>query len=183
MAGRKRWIWLGIAIGIILLSLWGLWGEGTASKLLPEKKEIKKKTVTVSESSEGEPEAMKAVKRYDASLYVRSKPIKDPFHGEAIAKEAKTEKEAKVSASKESARKVAKASSSQEPVKKKETAMYPKLQGIMAFGNKKRAVIEWNGESYTVGEGEQVGLWTVSGIEKRTVTLTGSPGTLTLSTR
>ncbi len=183
MAGRKRWIWLGIAIGIILLSLWGLWGEGTASKLLPEKKEIKKKTVTVSESSEEEPEAMKAVKRYDASLHVRSKPIKDPFHAEAIAKEAKAEKEVKVSTAEKTVKKSTKKNSSYEPVKKKETAMYPKLQGIMAFGDKKRAVIEWNGESYTVGEGEQVGLWTVSGIEKRTVTLTGSPGTLTLSTR
>lgn len=183
MAERKRWIWLGIAIGIILLSLWGLWGEGTASKLLPEKKEIKKKTVTVSESSEEEPEAMKPVKRYDASLHIRSKPIKDPFHAEAIAKEAKAEKAAKATPSVIAPKKLVEPSSSRDSVKKKETTMYPKLQGIMSFGNKKRAVMEWQGESYTVGEGEQVGLWTVSGIEKRTVTLTGSPGTLTLSTR
>ena len=183
MAGRKRWIWLGVAIVMVLLSLWGLWGEGTASKLLPEKKEVPRKSVAVSEVQEEEPSAMKAVKRYDASLHVRSKPIKDPFHAEAIAKEAKATKVSNVSAESRAAKKSAVTSSAVEPIKEKETAMYPKLQGIMSYGNKKRAVIQWNGESYTVGEGEQVGLWTVSGIEKRTVTLTGSPGTLTLSTR
>ena len=183
MAGRKRWIGLGIAILMVLLSLWGLWGEGTASKLLPEKKEIQRKPVAVSEVSTEEPSTMKPVKRYDASLHVRSKPIKDPFHAEVIAKEAKAEKVAQSVSGVIVSKKPAEPSSSRELVKKKETTMYPKLQGIMSFGNKKRAVMEWQGESYTVGEGEQVGLWTVSGIEKRTVTLTGSPGTLTLSTR
>lgn len=55
--------------------------------------------------------------------------------------------------------------------------------GVMSFGSEKRAVIEVHGVTYTVKEGEQAGLWNVSSIQGKTVTLAGASGVFTLSTR
>ncbi len=191
MGERKHWIWIAAGLLTILLILWGYWGEWTAAKVFPEKKEIQREVASnptsssKSFSTEVDTDTERgAVKKYDAARYVRSKPLKDPFHAEAIAKATQAEKEKIASDKSVAASQVPSASTHKSEKKQKERKDdYPKLQGIMEFGSQKRAIIEWNGESYIVGEGEQVGLWTVSGIEKRTVTLTGAPGTLTISTR
>ncbi len=179
----KSWTWPLVCAALLLLSLWGFWGEGTASKLLPEKEaataSTKKvpvqetKDITIEEIGDDKP-----VKRYDASLYVRAKPLQDPFHMEAIKKANQQKKEEVIETSKASAKtKVAPA---------RETPSYasePTLRGIMAFGSEKRAIIECQGQSMTVREGESAGPWKVSSIGEKTVTLAGASGVIELSTR
>lgn len=180
MAETKRWIWPASGILTVVLILWGLWGEGTASKLFPEK-EATPATTTISTSSPkpqvvgpGEEESKQ---RYDATLHRRGKPLPDPFHSEAIAKEREAKKEVPKESPSSAASLVV------VPKENRKQNAYPVLQGVMQLGEKKRAVISWNGESYTAGEGEQVGIWTISAIQGKTVRLIGPPGTLELSTR
>ena len=179
----KSWTWPLVCAALLLLSLWGFWGEGTASKLLPEKEApaVSTKKAPVPKTEEvtiEEIEGDKPVKRYDASLYVRAKPLQDPFHMDAI-KEANQQKKEEVK------------ETSKTPAKKKvapagETLSYasePTLRGIMAFGSEKRAIIECQGQSMTVREGESAGPWKVSSIGEKTVTLAGASGVIELSTR
>ncbi len=177
----KKWtIFLAAAV-VLLLSLWGFWGEGTASKLFPEKEigasqgAAQPSLDTKVEEPMGEEEG--PVKRYDAALHVRAKPLKDPFHMEAIRKEEKP----KVSATKSAPS--APAAKKQAGEKEISYPVSPLCRGIMAFGSEKRAIIEYRGESMTVKEGERAGPWKVSSIEEKKVTLTGASGTVELSTR
>ncbi len=176
----KSWTWPLACAALLLLSLWGFWGEGTASKLLPEKAETvsstkpkpvaEKESVTLEDIDEEKP-----VKRYDATLHVRAKPLPDPFHLEAIQK-AKQPKVVETTTKAPAQKKAAAA---------KETPAYasePTLRGIMAFGSEKRAIIEYQGQSMTMREGESRGPWKVSSIGEKTVTLTGSSGVIELST-
>ncbi len=173
-----------VCAALLLLSFWGFWGEGTASKLLPEKeattfsekktpaKETIEESVSLEDIEEGKP-----VKRYDASLHVRAKPLQDPFHVEAIKKANQQKKaEGKESAKAPTAKKAA---AKAEP----SYAAEPTLRGIMAFGSEKRAIIECQGQSMTVREGESAGPWKVSSIGEKTVTLAGASGVIELSTR
>lgn len=179
----KSWTWPLLCAALLLLSLWGFWGEGTASKLLPEKEKatVSTKPAPVEETgtvSIEEIEGDKPVKRYDASLHVRAKPLQDPFHMEAI-KKANQQK-------KEEIKETPKASTRKKVAPAKETASYasePTLRGIMAFGSEKRAIIECQGQSMTVREGESAGPWKVSSIGEKTVTLAGTSGVIELSTR
>lgn len=167
----KRWMWPVIGVVMGLLVLWGLWGEGTASKLFPETGELKAVSSTKPVSSQDDD--LSVSKKYDASLHDRGKSLSDPFHGDAITKEKKTKSPAVLPADTVVADRKA------EP----KAASYPKLIGVISLGTKRRALVEWQGESHSVAEGEQVGLWTVSHIEEKTVVLIGPSGTLTLSTR
>ena len=183
MVETKRWVWPAIGVVTGLLILWGLWGEGTASKLFPEPDEPKVTTIASSVSSSSHAssrseEEVSIAKKYDASLHDRGKPLPDPFHSDAIEKEKKSKALASTASSVPETVGTGKKTTS----KKKDTA-YPKLLGVMSLGPKRRALVEWQGESHSVVEGEQVGIWTVSRIEEKTAVLIGPPGTLTLSTR
>ncbi len=175
----KSWTWPLLCAVLLLLSFWGFWGEGTASKLFPEKE---KATVSIKPAPAEEIETVsieeiegdKPIKRYDASLHVRTKPLQDPFHMEAIKKANQVKKEETKETPK---KKVA-------PAKEMPSyASEPTLRGIMAFGSEKRAIIECQGQSMTVREGESAGPWKVSSIGEKTVTLAGASGVIELSTR
>ena len=184
MAETKRWMWPGAGVLTLLLIVWGLWGEGTASKLFPEKEAASSAIAAPPSSMQaqvvetGEEESRQ---RYDASLHRRGKPLTDPFHSEAVSKASERGKEKSPVVSL-MVRESASASTTKESKQEKRSA-YPILLGVMQLGEKKRAVIAWNGENYTAGEGEQVGIWKISAIEGKTVRLIGPPGTLELSTR
>lgn len=176
----KSWTWPLVCAALLLLSLWGFWGEGTASKLLPEKE----KTVSSAKSqvatekgsaSFEEIDENKPVKRYDATLHVRAKPLPDPFHMEAIQK-AKQPKAVETTTKAPTVKKAA--TTKEAPI----YAAEPTLRGVMAFGSEKRAIIEYQGQSMTMREGESRGPWKVSSIGEKTVTLTGSSGVIELST-
>ncbi len=183
----KSWTWPLVCAALLLLSLWGFWGEGTASKLLPEKEEpavSARKVPSVPSSQETdvvslvEIEEDKPVKRYDAALHVRAKPLRDPFHMEAIQKAKQPQAaEGKAAVKAPAAKKEAGASEAPS------YASEPTLRGIMAFGSEKRAIIECQGQSMTVREGENAGPWKVSSIGEKTVTLAGASGVIELSTR
>ena len=190
MGETKRWIWPLGGVLVLLLTIWGWWGEGSASKLLPEPTHAPKAPTSFSQpvSSTGSLESL-SLQKYDAAIHVRSQPLKDPFHGAAVTHRGHEEG---ALISKEEGAKGKEHSAPSTPIKetrrdqeqiKPSVDRLPKLQGVMSFGQKKRAVVEWNGSSYTVGEGEQVGLWTVSAINGKTVTLTAASGNVLLSTR
>lgn len=85
MEARKKWaLPLGLA-SVVLLILWGALGVGTASKLFPEKPKAMP-SVTASEGSSSFLALSQEESRrvYDASSYVRGKPLADPFHMEAM---------------------------------------------------------------------------------------------------
>lgn len=183
MEARKKWaLPLGLA-SVVLLILWGALGVGTASKLFPEKPKAMP-SVTASEGSSSFSALSQEESRrvYDASSYVRGKPLADPFHMEAM-----TEKAIPVETAGTSLPAVAPRMAHSSAGAAKENRPYvsdvPRLMGVMSFGSEKRAVIEVHGVTYTVKEGEQAGLWNVSSIQGKTVTLASASGVLTISTR
>lgn len=183
MEGRKKWaLPLGLA-GVVLLILWGALGVGTASKLFPEKpKELPSVTAPAGDSSFSALPQEESRRVYDASSYVRGKPLADPFHMEAMTEKAIPVETAGASLPAVAPRKVNSSAGAA-----KENRPYasdvPRLMGVMSFGSEKRAVIEVHGVTYTVKEGEQAGLWNVSSIQGKTVTLASASGVLTISTR
>ena len=183
MEARKKWaLPLGLA-GVVLLILWGALGVGTASKLFPEKpKAMPSVTAPAGASSFSALPQEESRRVYDASSYVRGKPLADPFHMEAM-----TETEMPVETAGVSLPAVAPRMAHSSTGAAKENRPYasdvPRLMGVMSFGSEKRAVIEVHGVTYTVKEGEQAGLWNVSSIQGKTVTLASASGVLTISTR
>ena len=171
----KKWaLPLGLAL-VALLILWGSLGMGTASKLFPEKPKAMP-SVTASEGASSSSMLPQEESRrvYDASSYIRGKPLADPFHMEAMTEKTMPVETAGVSLP-------SSAGSAKE--KRSYASDVPRLMGVMSFGSEKRAVIEVHGVTYTVKEGEQAGLWNVSSIQGKTVTLAGASGVFTLSTR
>ena len=118
----------------------------------------------------------------DASSHIRGKPLADPFHMEAMTEKAMPVETAGVSLP-SSASRTANSSAGSAKEKRSYASDVPRLMGVMSFGSEKRAVIEVHGVTYTVKEGEQAGLWNVSSIQGKTVTLAGASGVFTLSTR
>lgn len=175
----KKWaLPLGLAL-VALLILWGSLGMGTASKLFPEKP----KAMPPVTASEGVMIPQKESRRvYDASSYIRGKPLADPFHMEAMTEKAMPVETAGVSLP-SSAPRTVNSSAGTAKEKRSYASDVPRLMGVMSFGSEKRAVIEVHGVTYTVKEGEQAGLWNVSSIQGKTVTLAGASGVFTLSTR
>ena len=93
MAVKNKWAILFAGIAGIL-SVWGYWGGGTAAGLLPEKNKNIEVSSASGEASDGFSEGRMdggSRKVYDAALYRREGPMKDPFHVagiEAVAAEA-----------------------------------------------------------------------------------------------
>ena len=184
----KKWaLPLGLAL-VALLILWGSLGMGTASKLFPEKtKAMPPVTGADQTASEGASSSSmlpqeESRRVYDASSYIRGKPLADPFHMEAMTEKAMPVETAGVSLP-SSAPCTANSSAGSAKEKRSYASDVPRLMGVMSFGSEKRAVIEVHGVTYTVKEGEQAGLWNVSSIQGKTVTLAGASGIFTLSTR
>lgn len=85
----KKWaLPLGLAL-VALLILWGSLGMGTASKLFPEKpKAMPPVTASEGASSSSMLPQEESRRVYDASSYIRGKPLADPFHMEAMTEKA-----------------------------------------------------------------------------------------------
>lgn len=179
----KKWaLPLGLAL-VVLLILWGSLGMGTASKLFPEKpKAMPPVTASEGASSSSMLPPEESHRIYDASSYIRGKPLADPFHMEAMMGKGMPVGNAGVSLP-ASLPHTANSSAGSAKEKRSHASDVPRLMGVMSFGSEKRAVIETHGVTYTVKEGEQAGLWSVSSIQGKTVTLAGASGVLTLSTR
>lgn len=187
MGRWNKWTFPLLGAGVVLLSLWGWWGVGTASQLFPEKREppraAAQKTKPREDKDEGETPEDALVRRYDASTHLRSHPLKDPFHAEAAGKR-------EVSENKEDSAPPAVSSpgTGTSPVRGKRerqkappAVTRPVLKGIMAYGDKRRALVEAGGETYTAAEGEQAGTWTIVHIGDKSVDLAAGPDTLHLS--
>lgn len=178
----KKWaLPLGLVL-VALLILWGSLGMGTASKLFPEKPKAMP-SVSASEGASSSSMLPQEESRrvYDASSHIRGKPLADPFHMEAMTETTMPVETAGVSLP--SVPRTTNSSAGSVKEKRSYASDVPRLIGVMSFGSEKRAVIEVHGVTYTVKEGEQAGLWNVSSIQGKTVTLAGASGVLTLSTR
>jgi hypothetical protein len=170
-----------------ILIIWGFTGEGTARKLLPEKEAAPQQAVSVKESKADFNEESGPVMKYDAARYRRAKPLADPFHAEAIAKAMAQEKKAYSKGI--SGAPAGKASAPGDDrlgkirTAEKKHSDIPVLKGILAYRDDRRAILEIDGMSMVVKEGERAGLWTVSHIGEKNIILTGAQGTLELGTR
>ena len=106
------------------------------------------------------------VKKYDAALYLRGKPLKDPFYA-VRSYDSKRENE----------------EAPQMPAAEGTTGtihLAPVLQGVMEYGGNRRAMLAVNGESVTVRKGDRVGIWSVVSIGEKTVQLSSAAGNLFL---
>lgn len=175
MAIQRRWI---LPLGVLAavgLTLWGLYGVGTAGTLLPEKRAASSPVEVLPEEEDG------LSLKYDAALHRRGRPLQDPFHAEALVTVEK--KKTPPPAVEESTG----APAAEAPgLKKKETSSasgLPVLKGVMAYGSQRRALLEIDGTSIVVKEGERAGPWDVSDIQDRKVTLVSGGNSLTLTVR
>lgn len=175
MAIQRRWILPLGALAAVGLTLWGIYGVGTAGTLLPEKKADASPVEVLSEEEDG------LSLKYDAALHRRGKPLQDPFHAEALVPVEKGKMPPPVVEGR------AEAPAGKAPgLKKKETSSasgFPVLKGVMAYGSQRRALLEIDGTSIVVKEGERAGPWDVSDIQDRKVTLVSGGNILTLTVR
>lgn len=180
MSPLHKWMIPAAGLAVLALTIWGVYGVGTARKNLPEK-ERTPSAVTVSEVPD-EGSSGDAERKYNAALHRRSGPLADPFHMEAIRAAGEKEKISLPSGNtgnvpagkperKVSGQRTDKADYSQ-----------PLLKGILAYKGDRRAILEVNGSTNVVREGERAGIWTVSEIQEKTVVLSSASGTLFLGT-
>lgn len=175
MAMQRRWILPLGALAAVGLTLWGIYGVGTAGTLLPEKRAASSPVEVLPEEEDS------LSLKYDAALHRRGKPLQDPFHADALVPvEKKRTPPPAVEGS-------TGAPAAEAPgLKKKETSSasgLPVLKGVMAYGSQRRALLEIDGTSIVVKEGERAGPWDVSDIQDRKVTLVSGGNSLTLTVR
>lgn len=175
MAIQRRWILPLGALAAVGLTLWGIYGVGTAGTLLPEKRAASSPVEVLPEEEDG------LSLKYDAALHRRGKPLQDPFHADALVPVEKGRPPPPVVEGR------AEAPAGKAPgLKKKETSSasgLPVLKGVMAYGSQRRALLEIDGTSIVVKEGERAGPWDVSDIQDRKVTLVSGGNSLTLTIR
>lgn len=156
----------GLGLALLALSLWGTFRGGTAAELLPEETPA---PAVETEAAPLSPETGGIVMKYDAARYVRTEPLRDPFHLEVLTAE---ETPAAVPRTGASGRKEQAA---------QPEAERPVLKGVLILGDDRRAMMAYGGQTLTVKTGEQVGQWTVSDIEERQVVLSGAAGQAVLT--
>lgn len=175
MAIQRRWILPLGALAAVGLTLWGIYGVGTAGTLLPEKRAASSPVEVLPEEEDG------LSLKYDAALHRRGKPLQDPFHADALVPVEKGRPPLPVVEGREEA-----PAGKAPGLKKKETSSasgLPVLKGVMAYGSQRRALLEIDGTSIVVKEGERAGPWDVSDIQDRKVTLVSGGNSLTLTVR
>ena len=175
MAIQRRWILPLGALAAVGLTLWGIYGVGTAGTLLPEKRAASSPVEVLPEEEDG------LSLKYDAALHRRGKPLQDPFHVDALVPVEKGRPPLPVVEGREEA-----PAGKAPGLKKKETSSasgLPVLKGVMAYGSQRRALLEMDGTSIVVKEGERAGPWDVSDIQDRKVTLVSGGNSLTLTIR
>lgn len=175
MAIQRRWILPLGALAAVGLTLWGIYGVGTAGTLLPEKRAASSPVEVLPEEEDG------LSLKYDAALHRRGKPLQDPFHADALVPVEKGRPPLPVVEGREEA-----PAGKAPGLKKKETSSasgLPILKGVMAYGSQRRALLEIDGTSIVVKEGERAGPWDVSDIQDRKVTLVSGGNSLTLTIR
>ena len=154
----KREMLLAVGIASVILMFWGILGTGNKNRISAQKEQKNVIENKKSLSSAGSYEEASSVKKYDAALYLRAKPLRDPFQAESkYAKQPRKDQK----------------SGKQQPPRKteKEISAIPVLQGIISFNNVYLAMLEIEGKSLTVQRGDRVGEWTVSSIQKKSVDL------------
>lgn len=160
---RRRWIVPVTGAVAAVLTVWGILGVGKASTVIPE--EANGTTpAAVNESEMKFGKISGGVKKYDAALYLRGKPLKDPFYA-VRSYDSKRENE----------------EAPQMPAAEGTTGtihLAPVLQGVMEYGGNRRAMLAVNGESVTVRKGDRVGIWSVVSIGEKTVQLSSAAGNL-----
>lgn len=154
----------GLGLVLLALSLWGTFRGGTAAELLPEET-----PAPAVEAAPLSPETGGIVMKYDAARYVRTEPLRDPFHLEAPAAEETPASVPRAGAS------------GQKEQAAQPEAERPVLKGVLILGDDRRAMMAYGGQTLTVKTGEQVGQWTVSDIEERQVVLSGAAGQAVLT--
>ena len=175
MAIQRRWILPLGALAAVGLTLWGIYGVGTAGTLLPEKRAASSPVEVLPEEEDG------LSLKYDAALHRRGKPLQDPFHADALVPVEKGRPPLPVVEGREEA-----PAGKAPGLKKKETSSasgLPVLKGVRAYGSQRRALLEMDGTSIVVKEGERAGPWDVSDIQDRKVTLVSGGNSLTLTIR
>lgn len=175
MAIQRRWILPLGALAVVGLTLWGIYGVGTAGTLLPEKRAASSPVEVLPEEEDG------LSMKYDAALHRRGKPLQDPFHADALVPVEKGRPPLPVVEGREEA-----PAGKAPGLKKKETSSasgLPVLKGVMAYGSQRRALLEIDGTSIVVKEGERAGPWDVSDIQDKKVTLVSGGNSLTLTIR
>lgn len=175
MAIQRRWILPLGALAAVGLTLWGIYCVGTAGTLLPEKRAASSPVEVLPEEEDG------LSLKYDAALHRRGKPLQDPFHADALVPVEKGRPPLPVVEGREEA-----PAGKAPGLKKKETSSasgLPVLKGVMAYGSQRRALLEMDGTSIVVKEGERAGPWDVSDIQDRKVTLVSGGNSLTLTIR
>lgn len=169
MESKKIWLW-GLGFAIILLTLLGLYGENFSLLGESESKiEVSENYETqemITPQNEGQVE-----KVYDASLHLRSKPLKDPFHTEGIAKiSAEMEKKMNL-----------KQSIHKGGITKHEKIATPILYGVATLGNSRNAILAYDNDTINVKEGDKVGKWIVVSIGNKTIEIANDNETKTLT--
>ena len=152
------------------LTFWGIRGHENDGQPFSDHKGNRGTAVSRKESSVIEFDEKSSGKKYDAALYLRAKPLRDPFQAERRPEETSR---AEADAFKDSA-------SAGKKGGRERVSAIPVLQGIMAFKDNYIAMMEVNGESVTLRRGDRVGEWAVVSIQKKSVDLSGETGSISL---
>ncbi len=157
----KREMLLAVGIASVILMFWGIFGTGNKNRISAQKEQKNVIENKKSLSSAGSYEEASSVKKYDAALYLRAKPLRDPFQAgmDDVKKPEQNSSPVK-----------------QVPVgnTEKEIIAKPVLQGIICFNDTYLA-------SFTVRRGDRMGEWVVTSIQKKSVELSGNGEKRTLT--
>lgn len=164
----KREMLLAVGIASVILMFWGIFGTRNKNRISAQKEQKNVIENEKSLSSAGSREEESSAKKYDAALYLRAKPLRDPF--QAAMNDVK-----KPEQNSSSIKQVPTGNTEKEIIAK------PVLQGIICFNNTYLAMMEFHGESFTVRRGDRMGEWIVTSIQKKSVELSGNGEKRTLA--
>lgn len=167
---RKVGMAAGAAAFLLAFSLWNFSGGWKAADMVPEK--VPAPEEAISGADRVEPEGTQL---YDSGGYARKAPLSDPFQ----AGPAERPRQDRKGSGPAGGERKPEGPAPERTGKTEERG--PVLQGIIAAGARKRAIIQWNGKAHIAGEGEQVGLWTVKAIQEKQAVLAGPSGEKVLS--
>lgn len=172
METRQRTV-LGLVAVALVCALWGNASGGfrrffpeEAQSASPVSQHMQEEEASLSEEGSG------VVKRYDAALHLRGKPLKDPFHAEGI-KQAKASSAVPADGNGDLSKIQRGAPEAPMPV----------LKGVITSGNTKRAILEVQGQTVMAEEGGAADSWIIAAIGDKTATLMRGGKRKTISVR
>jgi Tfp pilus assembly protein PilP len=174
---HPKYVRYGLGLAAVCLLAGGIWFTAAprppSGVLITRNGREEQRVSTERNRHSGNPDEGRAVRKYDAALYLRAEKLSDPFAPHALSQTVP------MPAVPEAAGGFPAESSEGEPPDRSmdyPTSATLELKGIVQFGADRRAILSEGQKQMSVKEGEKLGIWTITEIGEKAVVLDSAGG-------